>query len=342
MKCADPVLCYTGPTKKLYRHWSMASPIVRQFHQQVFNCGKCLFCRKNKSRELATRCVLHASIYKQNCFITLTYDEKKEGYNNVFHYPDIQKFKKRYRQYVWRTFRRRIEIFNVHEYGSNGKKHWHLIVFNHDFSVEMQGKDPNRRPDRTIHTRKNGIPLYTSHKLSELWPYGFNTVGDVSEASAMYQAQYTQKDFKYNHAGTNKKSHSKHAGIGKPFFLLHYKQILTLGFIPFDGSRLPIPRYFEKIAHRHFCHFYDQSAFAKLPDRKPIHRPFKDPKEANQEIADLYKNYVLHKQEKIKILIEEWDEVISQYVNTQQEPDFVLALDNAKYDLKNKLHTDVF
>lgn len=42
------------------------------------------------------RCVLHASLYKENCFITLTYDESKDGYHNNKEYADIQKFKKDY------------------------------------------------------------------------------------------------------------------------------------------------------------------------------------------------------------------------------------------------------
>lgn len=96
MKCADPVLCYTDSKgNKKYRHFSLASHIHKLSHQQVFNCGKCLFCRKKKSYELASRCVLHASLYTDNCFLTLTYDEKQKGYHNVLDYTDIQKFKKR-------------------------------------------------------------------------------------------------------------------------------------------------------------------------------------------------------------------------------------------------------
>lgn len=323
MKCLDPVLRWTNQNKTFYRHFSHASPVMLHMHQLVFDCGKCIFCRKKKSYELASRCVLHASLYKKNCFLTLTYDESLSTYHNNFNYKDIQDFKKRLRSYVSRKFGHRIELFNVHEYGKNGKKHWHLILFNHDFS------------DKTIFSRKNDRPLYTSEQLSKLWPHGFCTIGDVSEASAMYQAQYTQKDFKNGNTSNGKKSHSKHSGIGRPYFLKHYKQILTLGFVPFAGRKMPLPRYFEKLAHKHYCHFYDKSYFFDNSERKASYRPFKLGEE-NLEIADLFVQYKKMKQEKIDELSADWDDVISQFIDTRQEPDFVKSAQNALYDLQNR------
>lgn len=331
MKCFDPTLCYTDPRgKKWYRSYSMASNLFLQLHQSVFDCGKCLFCRKQKSRELAMRCVLHASLYRDNCFLTLTYDESKEGYHNNFEYSDIQKFKKRLRQYVFRNFGKKIEVFNVHEYGKNGKKHWHLIVFNHDFTE-----------DRVIYSRKNGIPLYTSPKLEDLWPFGFNTVGDVSEASAMYQAQYTQKDFKNGNVTNSKKSHSKHSGIGRPYFLKHFAQILELGYVPFGGKEIPVPRYFEKLAHKHWSHFYEPGNFFDTLDRKKLYTPFK-PGLENKLIADLFIKYKANKDVKIQKMSEEWNDVITEHLNTGEPPDFRKAGSNQFYDLKNKITKENF
>jgi len=207
----------------------MASDLIRANAQMLFDCNKCLSCRRKNARELATRCVLHASSYHHNCFLTLTYDETQPGYSNNLSYSDIQKFKKRLRKEAAKE-QKTIEIFNVHEYGKNGKKHWHLIVFNYDFS------------DKEIFTYKNALPIYTSKLLEKLWPYGFNTIADVSEASAMYQAQYTQKDIKNGNNDSTKKAQSKHSGLGKPYFYSNYKQIMNLGFIPFGGKHVPLPR----------------------------------------------------------------------------------------------------
>lgn len=332
MKCADPTLCYTNANtgKRIFRNWSLASFIVKKTHQQVFNCGKCLFCRKKKARELAIRCVLHASLSPQNCFLTLTYDESRPDYNNRFQYSDVQKFKKRLRQHVARYNQgKKIEIFNVHEYGKNGKKHWHLVVFNHQFE------------DKDVHTIKNNIPLYTSHTLALLWPYGFSTIGDVSEASAMYQSQYTQKDIKNGNTNNHKKAHSKHSGIGQPYFLQHYKQLLTLGYIPFNNQKIPIPRAFEKIAHKHYSHFYEPSNFFDNFERKALYRPFKQGLE-NKEIADLYIDYKAIKQKTIKEIEEKWNETLDQYFTTNEKPQFLLAAENALYDLNNKNKQEQF
>lgn len=324
MKCADPVLCYTDVKgKRHFRHLSLATGVfIKHLHNQVFNCGKCIFCRKKRSLELAARCVLHASLYKNNCFLTLTYDETKEGYHNRFEYSDIQKFKKRLRSYVSRKYRKNIEVFNVHEYGKNGKKHWHLIVFNFNFE------------DREFFTSRNQIPYYISETLSKLWKHGLHTIGDVNEASAMYQAQYTQKDFKNGNVTNEKKSHSKHSGLGKPYFLKHFKQILTLGYVPFNGRKMPVPRYYQRLAHKHWSHFNEPSNFYDTVSRKRLYTPFKIGEE-NKEIADLYEHYKNMKQEKVKELEIEWNELITQYTS-KYEFDFQKSESNVLYDLSNK------
>lgn len=330
MKCADPVLCYTDTKgNRQYRHFSLASNIFKQIHQLVFNCGKCLFCRKKKAYELAQRCVLHSSLYKQNCFLTLTYDEKKEGYHNDFQYEDVQKFKKRLRK---KAHPKKIEIFNVHEYGKNGKKHWHLIVFNHDFD------------DKTVHTITNGISLYVSDDLGRLWPYGFSTIGDVSTASAMYQAQYVEKDLKNGNRLTSKQSHSKHSGIGGPYFLSNYEQILRLGYVPVSGGKMPIPRYFEKLARKHWAHYYDPSLFFDTSWRKAIYRPFRldAAVQPNKEIADLFAQYCEVKQTKILGLEKEWEELITRHLTEKENPDFIKSESNALYDLKNRNNIERF
>lgn len=289
----------------------------------VTNCGQCIYCRKKRAYELACRCVLHSSLYPKNCFLTLTYNEKLPGYHNNFQYSDIQLFKKKLRRHCEYHYDKKIEVFNVHEYGKQGKKHWHLIVFNHDFE------------DKTLYTVKNQIPLFTSKKLEALWPNGFNTIGDVSEASAMYQAQYVEKDFKNGNRHNSKKSHSKHSGIGKPYFLLHFKQILTLGYIPIGGKKLPVPRSFVRIAHKHYCHYYENSAFFDSPVRKALYRPFK-PGLENRAIADLYISYKALKDEYVKELEHQWSETITHYLTTKEQPDFIKSGINTIYDLNKK------
>lgn len=324
-KCYDPTLCYTTPDgKRFIRSFSMASPIVKAGAQQVWDCNKCLHCRKKNAYELAMRCTLHASLYTHNAFLTLTKDEKKPEYKNKYDLREIQLFKKSLRSHIWRSQKARLDLFHVHEHGKNGKSHWHLIAFNLDL------------PDKKIYTYKNGIPLYTSQTLEEIWGKGFVTVGDVTEASAMYQSQYMEKDYKNGNADSDKKSKSQHRGIGNPYFLKHYKQLLQLGYVPLSGTKLPLPRTFERAAHKHYCHFYDKTAFFKTDKREnPLYTPFKIGYE-NKEIADLYIHYNNNKQEKIAELEKNWNEFITDHLINNTTPDFKNAGENAMYDLAKK------
>ncbi|WNK14271.1 MAG: replication initiator protein [Microvirus sp.] len=310
MKCINPTLKAEIGKRTIFRSFNLASNIVKKIGIP-FNCGKCIACRKRNAKELARRCVLHASLYENNCFVTLTYDESAIG-NNTLDYTDIQKFKKRLRKSL---NGKKIEIFNVHEYGKQGRKHWHLVIFNHDFS------------DKTLYTTNNSIPIYTSEELQRLWPFGYNTVGDVNEASAMYQAQYTQKDIINGNDNNAKKAKSNHSGIGKPYFNKHWKQLLSLGYVPINNEKMPLPRYFEKLAHKHYCHYYDQSAFFDTKDRKALYRPFKK-ESPNIEIANLFITYKKNKLQYIEEKAEEWEQIINKHTSENSSPDFVKSGEN--------------
>lgn len=332
MKCADPVLCYTDTKgSRQFRNFRLSNDIYKRMAQQVFSCGKCIFCRKKKAFELAARCVLNASLYEQNCFLTLTYDEKKKGYHNEFNYEDIQKFKKRLRQYVSRTEGKKIAVFNVHEYGRNRKKHWHLIVFNWSPS------------DKELYTYSKSIPLYVSERVSKLWKHGFITVGDVSEASAMYQSQYMEKDIKHGTRSSDRyKSNSKHSGMGRDYFLAHYRQILSNGWVPYGGRRMPLPRYFYKIAHKHFSHFFEKANFENTKTRRALYTKFKSDDEAKREIAELFIFYKTKRDEYIRELNDEWDQFITEHLQTKEKPDFIKAAENKLHDLRNQQKQEKF
>lgn len=104
---------------------------------------------------------------------------------------------------------------------------------------------------------------------------------------------------------------------------------------------MPIPRYFQKLAHKHWSHFYEQKNFFDWPDRKRLYRPFKNGEE-NQEIADLYAQFRETKQVYIQELEEEWCKVVSQYLTTKETPDFIKSFENKKHDLRNKLTDERF
>lgn len=326
MACYNPILVQNLPNlgKRKFLHWEFATDLKKLLYKDaIFDCLKCIFCRKKSAYNLAIRCVLHASLYKKNSFITLTYDETKEDYHNQRNHRDIELFIKKLRSYVTRKHGHKIEIFKVHEYGKNGKKHWHLACFGYDYS------------DKECISQKNGIPLYKSNILENQWGHGICSIGNIEEASAMYLAQYMEKDIKNGNTNNSKKAKSHHKGIGLPYFMRHYRQILSLGYIPFNNTRVPIPRSFERRAHKHYCHFYDTSYFFDTLDRKRWYTPFRE-NDAIKDLADLYIQYKEAKTEQVKILEREWDELIQTHLETGEEPDFIKFGQNLLYDMKQK------
>lgn len=296
MGCFDPVLVRDSKSGRIFRNWSLASLIHKQGTTVVFDCGKCRYCRPRRSAELAMRCVLENSLHARSCFLTLTYDEKREGYLNVLRYSDIQKFKKVLRRYLEPD---RVRVFNVHEYGKNRKKHWHLLVF---------GWDPH---DKEFLFRSGDHALYRSPILESKWTLGISTVGSVAMASAMYMSLYTQKDFKNNNLTNGMRAKSNHAGLGRSYFMLHWRQILTLGFIPFGEKKFPVPRYFEKLA-------------SEAP-----------------HMAELFKFYTVRRDEAVKEREVLWDELIRDY-DRLLPTDFEKSGANSAYDLSRKFAEERF
>jgi len=144
-----------------------------------------------------------------------------------------------------------------------------------------------------------------------------------------------------NGSPSPKKSKSNHSGLAKKYFLAHYGQILSLGYVPINGQKLPVPRYFEKLARKHWCHFYAPGAFKDTHQRKKLYNPFKK-NEQNKDIADKYILFKNIKDEKLLELQKQWDDVISHHLTTNETPDFILSGKNALYDLKNKLSQQKF
>lgn len=141
-------------------------------------CGQCLGCRLERSRQWALRCVHEASLYDDNCFITLTYSDEFLPRDYSLDVSHFQRFMKRLRK----RFGEGIRFFHCGEYGSQfGRPHYHAILFNLDF------------PDKVFLKEQNGQTLYRSKILEELWPFGHSSVGSATFESAAYVARYILK-----------------------------------------------------------------------------------------------------------------------------------------------------
>jgi len=156
-------------------------------------CGQCIGCRLERSRQWAIRCVHEAQMHKENCFITLTFNE--ENLTKSLVKTDFQKFMKRLRK---RYPDKKIRYFHCGEYGPlNMRPHHHACLFGHAFN------------DLEFFKETNGVKIFTSETLSKIWKKGFVTVGEVTFKSAAYVARYIMKKI----TGKDAEQHYKKLGI---------------------------------------------------------------------------------------------------------------------------------
>ncbi len=228
-------------------------------------CGQCLGCRVDRTLMWAMRITHEACMHEYdqgNCFVTFTYRSKdectakqiKNGHHipadyslNYYHFRD---FIKRLR----RHFPQKIRYFHCGEYGEeNLRPHYHACLFNCSFD------------DQFVYQQEQGITTYESETLSNLWPFGFCTIGELNFETASYTAGYILKKINGNQALDTYLRNDEYGvafwvkspyttmslkpGIGAEF----YEKFKT-DFFPSDESPIPgkgiikkVPRYYTEL-----------------------------------------------------------------------------------------------
>ena len=235
-------------------------------------CGQCIGCRLDRSRIWAARCVNEASLHDQNCFITLTYAPEflpKDGSLNT---EDIQGFFKRLRRRIEPS---QVRYFQCGEYGSLlSRPHHHAILFGFDF------------PDKKLFQVRDGVRLYVSKMLSELWPFGYSTIGDVTFESCAYVARYIMKkvtgDFAEEHYEGRRPEYitmSRRPGIGREWLEKYLSDVYPEdALIIRDGIKMKPPRYYDDIYDK-----IDPDAFALIKRKRMEKLQLIDPEEFSYE-----------------------------------------------------------
>lgn len=209
-------------------------------------CGSCGQCLKQRSRNWAYRILKECEQFKNNYFITLTYNDDnvpKDG-NLIRH--EISKFNK-----VLKTYLNRIgcksdfRFYGVGEYGEHTlRPHYHIIYFNLNL------------PDLVFRNYdKQGNELYESKFLEKVWSKGNIYIGNVSVGSACYVARYcdkkqfmTKKDKEYliNIGWVPEFScMSRRPGIGANALQYVFDEFLNGSFhLIKNNNRFSIPKYY--------------------------------------------------------------------------------------------------
>lgn len=231
-------------------------------------CGRCIGCRLERSRQWAIRCVHEASLYQDNCFITLTYNPESLPKSNSLVLKHFQDFMKRLRK----KFGSGIRFFHCGEYGEVcehcrkskhyctcnmykpylGRPHYHACLFNIKF------------PDQEYWKTLKGNKIYTSQILTDLWGKGFASIGELNFNTAAYVARYITKKI----SGEPAKDHyeiyninngeinsvkpeyttmSRRPGIGKGWYDKYQSDIYPSDFVVHGGKKMPLPKFYNKL-----------------------------------------------------------------------------------------------
>jgi len=149
-----------------------------------------------------------------------------------------------------KRFGSNIRFYHCGEYGETfGRPHYHACIFNFDF------------PDKKLWRVINGNRLYTSQALSDLWPYGYSSVGAVTFQSAAYVARYIMKkitgdaaddhymriddDGVVTYLKPEYTTMSRRPGIGKGWFDQYTSDVYPSDFIVIDNVKMRPPKYYD-------------------------------------------------------------------------------------------------
>jgi hypothetical protein len=196
-------------------------------------------CRINRGQEWSTR-LRHELTGKQGSFITLTYDEEHIPEDRSLHLEHPTLFLKRYRKSLGKT---RIKYYYCGEYGDKDlRPHYHMIIIGDTFKGD----------DLVYRGNRKGIARYSSKRLADLWPYGFNECAPAFSSCINYVTGYIRKKLYgeassfYSIRGIEPPFSRQSNGIGLQFAQDNVGKILDgIGFLS-KGNHVGVPRYYRK------------------------------------------------------------------------------------------------
>lgn len=239
-------------------------------------CGQCSGCRLRRSAMWAMRCMHEASLYKKNCFVTLTYNSDHLPADGSLVKSDAQKFLKRLRK----KFGDGIRYYYCGEYGDKfGRPHYHFVLFNHDFSDKKFWKKS-----------KSGFPVFRSPVLEVLWPFGNSEIGNVTFESCAYVARYVMKKVNGKAADDHYLRHdpdgrvfkilpeftnmSLKPGIGAEWFSKYSKSVYPHDYVVLSGGRkMQPPKYYDGLYE---CTHDDKGVLFNYPAMQQIKQRRRD------------------------------------------------------------------
>lgn len=213
-------------------------------------CGRCMGCRLDRASTWATRSVHESSMYDQNIFLTMTYDDEHLPYAETLVRKHVTDFFKRLKsRYPSETIRQ----LYCGEYGGETRRpHYHALIFNFEPS------------DGEFFFQKEGRDYYRSDKIDALWGLGHcNYANEVTFQSAAYVAGYVTKKIRGDQAEEHYQwidestgeiiqrlpefqGQSLRPGLGAPWIEKFYRDVYPSDFVVIDGQKRRPPRFYDQ------------------------------------------------------------------------------------------------
>lgn len=182
MPCFSPIVAYRSSTRNESGKRSMVFNRREALNPDEvikLQCGRCIGCRLEYSRQWAMRCMHELKMHDESCYLTLTYNDQECPKDGGLRKEDLQKFFKRLRKKIEPI---KIRYYAVGEYGDKtNRPHYHAILYGYDFQ------------DKKFHTTSKGHNIYISDCLDSIWKLGDCYLGNVTFESAAYVARYCTK-----------------------------------------------------------------------------------------------------------------------------------------------------
>lgn len=209
-------ICFISANDKKFKGYEFYDKINEEFKKLDdpreairVPCGQCVGCQEKYSKEWACRCILEAEQWKENYFVTLTYDDLHLPCNSVIKdpktekeyedqgdwdtghldYKEFQDFKKRLLEHWRRHYDHEgIRFYMCGEYGGQTERpHYHVIFFNLPIKPE----------NLKVHQiNKNGTVLYECKEIEKIWGKGYVSIAEVNWDTCAYVARYCMKKMK--------------------------------------------------------------------------------------------------------------------------------------------------
>lgn len=209
-------------------------------------CGRCMACRINYQLDWTVRLFNEFETAGSAVFLTLTYDDDHLPKNHSVSKREMQLWKKRFRKALGV---KKVRVYPIGEYGDkNHRPHYHAIVYGISPDSECF---KNRKYDR----KNRGYWCECAGWYDEdRHPIGLAYVGEVTWQSCRYCARYCLK----KQGGEKGKEHYKKLGVESPEFSLPPRRpglgkdwclknaslLRHLGYVPINGKKFPLPRYY--------------------------------------------------------------------------------------------------